>query len=296
MKVTDMTSRSLLFLPLIALVACADKVADSGLDPDSGTEADADTDADSDTDSDADADADTDSDADTDVEGFSLQGMVLDAATLSPAASGLCLHAIDPTNALAGAGDIDLLGSTQTGDGGAFQIDGIVYEDSRLMMLAADCADEGSVMPTATGVDPTAYAEIEDGGVVADRVAVSISAEMAGGVDGSLSAVGWTGGSVSDVGMVFGFIQDASRTPIEGATLDCGSCTAVFYMDTDPTDGLFSTAGALNTSTSAAAGGVFVVPDAPLTSYSADDGSSTFPAHFFGGMAGTTTVLSIIAE
>ncbi|MCP4804922.1 MAG: hypothetical protein GY913_16650 [Proteobacteria bacterium] len=112
---------------------------------------------------------------DTDVEGFALKGMVLDAGTLSPAAEGLCMHAIDPTAALAG-GEIDVLASTVLGANGAFALGDIVYSDTRLMMLAADCGDEGTVMPTATGVDPTAYDGIEPGGVVDERVALSVDA------------------------------------------------------------------------------------------------------------------------
>ena len=291
-----MNSRPLFaLLPLLALVACnGDEVADSGLVVEADT--DTDTDADTDTDTDADADADTDTDTDTDVEGFTVEGTGMDVATFSPAAEGLCMHAIDPTNALIGAGDPDVFGSAVLDSSAAFSIAGIVYTDSRLMLLAQDCADEGTVMPTATGIDPDSYAGIEDGGVISDRVAASVSVAMADGVDESLAAVGWAGGSVHEVGMVVGFVQDASRAPIEGATVSCTLCTVVYYMDADASDGLFSTAGEVNTTTSAAAGGIFVVPDAPLTQYSADDGSSTFPSHLFGGFDGATTVISLIAE
>ena len=67
----------------------------------------------------------------------------------------------------------------------------------------------------------------------------------------SLEAAGYTG-NIATGGIVTGFILDADGNGISGATMGCGSCSP-YYGDGDTSDGLFTTAGSMNTTTDAAA-------------------------------------------
>jgi len=226
--------------------------------------------------------------------GFSISGTANDFATLATggtAAAGLCVHMLDPTPALAG-GAPEVLASGVVGEGGAFTVEGVYaweYSDdtptpptfSQFGLLTAiqDCPDatELTVLPSATGIGTGDYAEIEDGGALTNVSAFSIDAATEANIDLSLTAAGYTGDPIAAAGTFVGFVFDDTGTPLEGATVACEGtgCDGIntYYSDTDPADGMFSavdtTTGdtTLQAATAAAAGGLFLIPGAPISNY-----------------------------
>ena len=111
----------------------------------------------------------------------------------------------------------------------------------------------------------------------------------------SLAGAGYVG-TIWDDGGLMGGVWDSAITPIEGATVT-GASGTVYYQDGVAADGLFTTKGVgLNTSTSAAAGALFLIPKAPISGYSADADGYTFPTNTLGSSAGSIVFAPIIAE
>lgn len=274
-------------LSIILALACGEK--DAPVDTDTGVEADADADSD--------ADSDTDADADTDVEpqGFDITGTSFEIGSQGPGTEGLCIDAVDPSAAFTG-GELKILASSSLEADGTFTIEAVETNSVLgLFLLVTDCADVAPTMPTASGVPFAAYDGLGTGDLIAGRNAVVVAQATADGVAQSLVAAGYEG-DISEQGFVLGFVRDAEGTPVQGATVSCGEGCAVYYADVDPSDGMFTSAGELNTGTSAQTGGVFVVPNGPLTSYSADHETIDFPAVTFGGMPGLVTVMAFAGQ
>ena len=284
-----------LALSLVALTACGGRGDDDSTDSgstDSGSTDSGSTDSGS-----------TDS-GDTDPTGFAMSGMALDLGTLAPAAEGLCVYAADPTKAM-GGGELDILGGSQIGAAGAFTIENIVTTSVvGLFVIVQDCADatEATVVPTATGVSPGNVASVSDGETLEGLTMLSINNAMATGIDMSLTGVGYEGGSVQETGMMAGFVMDNASAPIADATVSCTTgngtpCAPVFYADADPTvGGLFAGAAGINTGTAIEAGGLFVVPGAPIFTYSAAHNDYTFTDQIFGSVPGLATFMTFFAE
>lgn len=245
-----------LLLPL-SFVACDGRATETGSD---AADADTDTDADSDTDADADM-------------GFSVSGMAVDLASRTGAPEGLSVSIADPTAAL-GGGDLTILGTSTTAADSTFTVAGVKTTATLgLFMIVSG----GTNMNTGTGIAYADYGTLGSGDVLADKTAYVVSAAMAGGIDASATPLGYTGTVEAD-GVLFILVRDEAGAPVDGATVSCGDCGApIFYMDADPTDGLFTTGMAPNAGTSAAAGGLAVVPTGPIATYEAAG----------GGMAGT---------
>jgi hypothetical protein len=236
--------------------------------------------------------------------GFSMSGVALDLATLTPAPEGLCIAAADPTKAL-GGGDLEILAGSQIGADGAFLIEGVTTTSAvGLFMVVQDCegAEEMTVMPTATGVAPSSYGELGDGDSLEGLTMLSISAQAAQGMDASLQGVGYNGDSVTTTGLMAGFVRDAEGTPIAGATVSCTDgngdpCAPVFYADADPSDGgLFANSTGVNAGTVAEANGLFVVPGAPIFTYSATADGHAFQDQLFGSVPGLATFMTFFAD
>jgi len=279
-----------LVLSLVALTACGGSSDDDSTD--SGATDSGSTDSGS-----------TDSGT-TDPSGFSMTGSALDLATLGPAAEGLCVYAADPTAAM-GGGALDILGGSQIGAAGAFTIDNVVTSSVvGLFVIVQDCegAAETTVMPTATGVSPGDVASVGDGETLEGLIMLSISNQMAQGINMSLTNIGYDGGDITTTGMMAGFVRDNATAPIAGATVGCTTgdgtpCASVFYADAEPmAGGLFASDTAVNTSTVAEAGGLFVVPAAPIFTYSAAHADYTFTDQIFGSVPGLATFMTFFAE
>jgi hypothetical protein len=236
--------------------------------------------------------------------GFSMSGVALDLATLVPAVEGLCIAAADPTKAL-GGGELEILAGAQIGADGAFLIEGVTTTSAvGLFMVVQDCegAAEMTVMPTATGVAPSSYGELGDGDALEGLTMLSISGPAAQGMDMSLTGVGYEGGSVIISGLMAGFVRDAEGAAIAGATVSCTTgdnkpCAPVFYADADPTvGGMFASEEGVNGATRAATGGLFIVPGAPIFTYSAMAEGYTFQDQLFGSVPGLATFMTFVAD
>jgi hypothetical protein len=272
-------------MTIIALVACG-RGDDSDDSTDSGT-----------------TDSGTTDSGDTEPAGFSMSGDALDLGTFEPAAEGLCIYAADPTAAL-GGGAIEILAGSQIGADGAFTIEGVVTTSGvGLFMVVQDCdtAPDATVMPTATGVAAASYAALGDGDALTGLTMLSINNTLAEGVDASLQGVGYTGSIVTD-GMMAGFVRDNAGAPIAGATVSCvtgdGSpCAIAYYADAEPeVGGLFAGAAGINTSTVAETGGLFMVPGAPIFTYSAAADGYVFQDQLFGSVPGLATFMTFVAD
>ena len=262
-----------------------DKNDDSGL-----TETDADTDADSD----ADSDADTDADTDADIISFTLEGSTFDVLTQGAAAEGLCISAINPDPAVSGGDPITMATATLDASGN-FSIAGVDAKPSfGILMSITDCAEEGTVIATATPVPAPSYADLVEGDTLSGLTAFSINVTYAGYIDGSLAAAGYSGTGIEADGALAGFIVDNTLTPIDGATVT--GAASVYYQDADSTDGLFTTGTDVNAATVAMGGSMFFVPQAGVGAYSASASGYSFPTYTLGSSPGSVVFAPLVAE
>lgn len=267
-----MQTRTLLLAIGIVLVGCPDPKDDTGGDTDT------------DTDTDTDADTDSDSDTDTAAPTYNVTGTAVDFASQTPAATGLCVIPVDPGPAVTG-GDPIPLGQTTVGADGAFTLFGLtVKPDLGLVIIVQDCAKEGTVYPTGTGVKAATLEALADGATLADQRAFSVSNTFRDGLIASFGAAGgsWDPGTA---GVLMGFVLDSKGAPIDGATVT-GAASTTYYMDTNSADGLFTSSSGVNTATSAAASSVFAIPAAPVTVYTAAADGYTFEPLTGGSLPG----------
>jgi hypothetical protein len=268
---------SLLLIGTLGTIACKGRGEDTET-----PEGDTDTDTDSDTDT----DTDTDTDADTDVTGFAVEGMAVNLMDGSAAAEGLCVHAADPTPAMAG-GEIEVLATSTVGGSGAYSVTGIETDSAvGLLMLVADCGDEGTVMPTATGMSTDSYAGLGDGDVIADRLIYSIDAASQGAMAAGLAHAGYAGDLAVD-GALVGFVFDAAGAPVDGAVVTGPSGFPTYYF----TGAGFNTAG-----TVAAANAMFVIPAGPIYSYSCAADGYDFDSILAGSQPGFAVIVAFDAQ
>ncbi len=228
---------------------------------------------------------------------FSIEGTALDFAAQAPAAEGLCVYAADPTDSL-GGGDLILLAETTVGAGGAFTLEGVSTESVLgLLLLVQDCAGEGTVMPSATGIALEDYEGLGDGDVLGGRSAYVVSADFQAGIDLSVSAATGGASDIGSDGALIGFVFDSSGTPVSGATVDCGGCADIFYADPNDADGLFTdTKTGVNTSTDAMTKALWVVPGAPITQYTCEDGVNSYEPLLVGSQPGVAVFVAFYAE
>lgn len=240
-------------------------------------------------------DTETDDTEDTDtVEPpiVSVTGGTSEIFSGAAAAEGLCVHALDPSPSLADPeNEPNILASTTVAADGTYTLEGIDVREALagMFILVTDCADEGTVFPTATGIAASTY-ENAVAGDQYERNALFLSATTAAGFDASLQGVGSTK-SLSD-GAVLGFVLDASGTPVADATLDCSTCgdAEIYYVDADPTTGgLLAGAEGLNTATQAGLGLTFV-PAGPVGNYEVTHASLNIAGGLFGSIKGIVSV------
>jgi hypothetical protein len=253
-------------------------------------------------DTDTDTDVDTDTDTDEEAGGFSIAGLGVDLATQAPVGAGLCVSVQDPTPAITG-GEPLVLSASVTADDGSYLVENITTTSSLgILVVVSDCpeATEATVMPTATGIASSSYSDLEDGDVLEGQTSFSIDAALQAGVDGSLTAAGYTGDTIGTAGTFVGFVFDAAGAPLSGATVECTGtgCDGVntYYQDGDAADGLFTTAGAVNESTDATQQSLFWIPGAPISNYEASHPDNTFASQLAGSSPGTAVLIAFDAE
>lgn len=229
--------------------------------------------------------------------GFTISGVVLDLATFGPAGGGLCIHALDPTSVIGGDTELDIVASSVIDASGMYMLENVVMPSLLgMFVLVMDCAGEGTVWTTATGIPVAAYQGLGAGDTLY-QTALLISTSTRMGMEASMT-LGGESHDLSTEGAVVAFVQDAKGNPVGGATVTCSSCPMSWYLDSNSSDGLFTTMGTVNTSTDAAAGALVVIPGGPLGSYqtSISDGSYTWRSQTFGSLPGLAVIGAFNAE
>jgi hypothetical protein len=226
-----------------------------------------------------------------DVSGFAIFGSIEDISTREGPTNpeALCSFALDPTPVLAG-GDPVVMAASAVCENGEYYVGGLADPPSIGMFISiADCdASNQTVMKSATGVDYDDVASLGDGEEYGPHTAYLVTLEQ-GQVIGE-ALVDYTGDAVT-AGFMAGFVLDVDDQPVDGATLGGGGVD-FYYMDSDPSDGLFLTDGERNTQTEAAARSTFVGPGAPIFSYTAEDGGThTWDPQLFGSLPGYASFL-----
>jgi hypothetical protein len=289
----------LCLLTATSATGCADElieeIDDSGSAVEGDTDTDSDTDADADADSDTDTDTDTDTDADADTLGFDITGVGIDLYAGLPVAEGLCLAVLDPSPILYGQ-PAEMLAAAQIGADGLFEVvDVSTTSQLGILMSLGDCdGSHTNVFPTNTGILPAYYEGMGEGDVVANQMALSVSMAFLGVLQQSIAAAGYDGDLEED-GFVLGFVFDIDGEPDDGVEIGCRDCT-VYYADSSPMDGLFTSSGSLNTATSALGGGMWLIPAAGLESFTATSDHAEYREQVLGSEPGSATLGQFTAE
>ena len=122
----------------------------------------------------------------------------------------------------------------------------------------------------------------------------SISTALEEGMVQSFNAAGGYVWTPATQGVLMGFVLDSTGAPIGGATVT-GTAASTFYVDGNSTDGMFTSAGALNTSTATGVG-VFAIPAAPITTYTAAADGMTFDTLTGGSLPGLALFVAFYAN
>lgn len=201
----------------------------------------------------------------------------------TPAAEGLCVEAVDPSQVLEG-GDAEVVGQTTVGAGGAYTLSDLPLRDQPTVVVIRDCEGAAStVYPTGSPVLlPAELQGLTDGDVLDGVRSVSLTNTTLAAFEAGLALAGYTGDLAAD-GFALGAVWTADEAPISGAQLGCGGC-GVYYADADPSDGPFTTGGVTNTATSGPA--LWLIPAAPLVEYSVTAEGYSFPKVTFAAPPG----------
>jgi hypothetical protein len=224
-------------------------------------------------------------------DGFSIAGSVLDmyAGTTPADPDSLCAYGLDPTEVLTG-GEPTVMSASQVCPDGDYVVAGLFDPPSIGMFISIDDCEGNAdtVMKSATGVDFDDISDFGDGDVLEDFTAYLITRSYGLQIDEDL--VDFEGDALT-TGFMSGFLRDAAENPVDDAQMACSGCADFYYLDTDPEDGLFSTAGARNESASADAFAMFVAPQAPIFTYQGSADSHTWDAQLFGSLPGYASFL-----
>jgi len=225
--------------------------------------------------------------------GINITGAAVDLQTgvalvrLDTALPALCVAAIDPQPAILPNGVPDYLITSTLCDDGTYILAGLEEVPVLGVMIGVyDCADEGTVMRTVTGVAFDDFAGLSAGDTLEAVTAWSISSAFLLEMQANLES---TTPDLRESGFLSGFVTDATGEPVGGAEVSCSNCatTPTYYLDALPDDGLFGTASEYNTGTDPAANAFFIIPAANITTYEADDGGAhTWGGELFGSLPG----------
>lgn len=206
--------------------------------------------------------------------------------------AGKCIDAIDPTPALTG-GDPVILASSTICDDGSFVVAGIKENPAiGTFVVVDDCAEDGTddLMTSATGISGSFIADLGPGDVLPDIGARVVSQDYRLTVLDELKTAGYDGIDDETFQFLGGRLIDDSpeAAPFDDYTLECGACDYdTYYADADDSDGLFTTGGEQNASTSAAADAFFMVPMANIGNYQCTDPDGNVPfTNTYGSLPG----------
>lgn len=226
---------------------------------------------------------------------FQLEGSVYNIDADAPGGAGGCVELFDPAGLVTGEAATSLGVTTIDGDGD-FRFEEVsTSANFGLLWTVRDCAEEGALYATTSGVSAESYADLADGDLLGDQTAFALTQDYADRLGDGAALAGY-GGDLTRDGFVFGWVFDADAQPVEGATVRCPECGDVYYQDGDDTDGLLTDGDTANTTTLAAGGAVFIVPAGPLDTYEADNGSDSFSSVFAQSDPGGATTVAMFAE
>ncbi len=219
--------------------------------------------------------------------GFTIAGnAVVISDFVTPAPAGLCVAILDPTPALAG-GEPAVLGSTTLDAAGAFSVSGIVGTSSvGLLISVSDCpgGTPSGALATATGIEAADYANAADGAVLDGYVALLVDAPTAGAWSAGLAAAGYTGDLAAE-GSLLGMVLDPMGAPVDGGVVTGPPGTTVYYFEGNGF-------GSGSTGTVAAAGGLFLIPAAPIFTYGCTGGGYTYTSILAGSQPGFQVIVA----
>jgi hypothetical protein len=236
---------------------------------------------------------------DADLEqGFAVKGATLDLGTGGSAAAGLCIRAVDPTPAITG-GAPTLLASSEVCDDGTYVVAGVASVPAiGMFLLIDDCEGAAdTVMLTATGISPDTLAGLGDGDALEGIEALSVSLDWVATEQADLEALGWSG-DLATSGYMAGLVEDAGGDPVAGATVACAGCVpAIYYEDGDASDGIYGQGATANTATTVEGSGIFMIPAAPIFSYTCDDGGAhTWESTLLGSLPAYAVYIRFTAQ
>lgn len=237
----------------------------------------------------------------TPVGGFDVAGVVIDITTSAPIdPAGMCIALVDPSPALQGQPAVVVMGPVELGAGGSFLFSAVpVAPPIGLLLSVDDCNAEpvdcaegvtDAAYTAATGIQGSSFAGLGKGDVV-QTAAFAVTCPLLAGLEGSATGVGYPG-DLGDDGFLLGFVWegDGTNAPIGGATVTCDGCPGTWYSDGDAAGGLFA-GESLNTATVPLGGSMFVIPEAPIGNYGADDGGAhSFADQLNGSNPGSAVV------
>lgn len=227
--------------------------------------------------------------------GFVVVGPTRDVPTGGAAAAGLCVTVVDPTPALTGGTPTPMAASVVCEDG-SFRV-GPVAEAPAIGMFVVidDCEGGGDVvLRTATGVPPDALAGLGAGDSLTVE-ALLVTSAWAATEQADLERVGWSG-DLAAGGYMAGIVEDASLSPVSGAAVGCDGCATVYYEDANRADGIYGAEAVANTATESAAGAYFLIPSAPIFSYTCTDGGAhTWDPTLLGSLPGFAVYIRFTA-
>ena len=232
--------------------------------------------------------------------GFSVSGVAWNYGQFDWAEVGLCIEVTDPAPILYGSDPL-VLSSSTIAPGGAFRVNNVeTVAELGLFLTVDDCNPESNSVRTATGVSNSEYKDLGEGDTLGHQLVLVMDDATVADFDKSLRKVGYTGDPLAETGAIMGFVRDDQGGYLSGATLNCrgvsAGCPTVYYLDADPTDGLFGEGENPNGSTEAGVEAVFLIPNAPFAIYVASHAEFGFKEELFGHVPGVVSVLQFVGR
>ena len=230
--------------------------------------------------------------------GFHLTGIAWDMALRDWSTPGLCLSAMDPFSFWRNA-DIERTSTTRIQGAGAFELPDVVpVTDFGVMYLVEDCEGVHDVVPTASGVMASLYADRVPGDTIGGAFAISFDRAMLDAWTEDLYTVGYRGGDIVSRGGNFIVVVDEEGRFVSDATVTCddGACPDTYYLDPDASDGRFGAGTTPNTATSGAPDMGVLVLGSNMRSFGVEHPTLEFDAFEMASRPGTMTVFMFVAR
>ena len=232
--------------------------------------------------------------------GFWIDGTAVSLPDQEPVDdASLCVSLVDPTPVVDETGGLDYLDrDVPVSTDGSFTFELVATSSIiGLVVITHPCPDASGWAPLGTGISSDLVASLDYGdeltGVTAyalttsERDAWQEDLDLAQ-VDADLESDGFLAGVVLD-----GTDPDQA-SPVGGATVVAEDHDVdVFYGDDDLSDGRFTTGTDLNGSTDAATLLGFLIPGAPIGTYTASDGQHEYASILAGTTEGVSMFLRV---